>query len=195
MTCPPQSLLLADGSVGRSSLVVVLAEDERQQRLIRRYLYRLGLGPHDIRAMPLPSGRGSGEKWVREQYASEVKNYRARSVHAKTALVVAIDADTGQVDRRLRHLREALAHAGLDPRANAEAITHLVPRRNVETWILCLSGRQVDEVTDYSQSSDVEGLIVPAASTFFEWSRVNTTPRVYCVQSLLSAIPEIRRLE
>ena len=181
--------------MSRPSQVAVLAEDDRHQGFVRRYLYRLGHSRHDIRFEPLPSGRGCGEQWVRERYAQAVRAYRARSARAGTALIIAIDADAGDADRRLRQLREALEQAGLATRTDGEAIVHLIPKWSVETWILCLSGRQVDEITDYSQEGDVDRLIPTAALTFFEWTRVNATPPARCVPSLLSAIPEVRRLE
>ncbi len=80
--------------MARVSQVIVLVEDERQQRFVRSYLQQLNFTPHDIRLEPLSSGRGSGEAWVRMQYAPAVKAYRARSARAQTSLVVAIDADT-----------------------------------------------------------------------------------------------------
>lgn len=175
--------------------MIVLAEDARHQGLMRRYLYRLGHSPHDIRFEDLPAGRGCGEQWVRDRYARAVKAYRQRSARARTALIVAIDADRGDLEGRLRQLREALEHADMAARADTEAIAHLIPRRSVETWILCLSGRPVDEIADYSQAEDVDGLIPTAALTFYAWSRVNATPPGHCVPSLLAAIPEVRRLE
>jgi hypothetical protein len=79
--------------MGRPSQVVVLVEDERQQRFVRRYLYRVGYSTHDIRFDPLPAGRGSGAQWVLNRYTEAVMAYRSRSARAMTALVVAIDAD------------------------------------------------------------------------------------------------------
>jgi hypothetical protein len=174
---------------------VVLAEDQRHQGFVRRYLLRLGHEQHEIRFEPLPSARGCGEQWVRERYAQAVRAYRERSQRAKTALIVAIDADTGEVSRRVRQLREALDQAGLAARADVEVIVHLIPRWNVETWILCLDGQPVDEITDYSGEGGIDGLIPRAAVTFFEWSRPNATPPTHCVDSLLAAIPEVRRLD
>ena len=86
----------------------MLAEDERYQRLIRHYLYRLEYTQHDIRFEPLPAGRGCGEKWVRDRYVREVNVYRERTARAKTVLIVAIDADTQDVDWRKHQLQEAL---------------------------------------------------------------------------------------
>jgi hypothetical protein len=162
--------------------------------LVRKYLYKLRYRPHDIRFLSVPGGRGSGEQWVRGQYSAEVKEYRRRSARAGTALIVAIDADAGEVERRLRQLREALDQAGLAARTVGEAIVHLIPKRNVETWILCLCGRSVDEITDYSREAYVDGLIAMAALKFFELSRANATPLQECVPSLSAAIPEVRRL-
>jgi hypothetical protein len=143
----------------------------------------------------LPGGRGCGEQWVRDKYPKAVRSYRGRSARAETALIVAIDADTGDVEQRLRQLRKALDQAGIATRAEREAIIHLIPKRNVETWVLCLSGRQVDENTDYSGEGGIDELIKPAAIAFFDWSRPNAAPPALCVPSLLAAIPEVRRLE
>jgi hypothetical protein len=128
------------------SLVVVLAEDRRQQEFIRRFLTRL-YSPRQIRLAPLPSG-GSGEQWVRKHYSIEVKAFRTRAAKAKTALIVAIDADTGTVDTRQRQLAAILDSAEIKPRLIAEPIVYLIPKRNVETWILCLTETAVEEETD-----------------------------------------------
>jgi len=181
--------------VSKPSQVIVLAEDARQQQLARRYLQRLGVDSHAIRNVALPSSRGCGEQWVRKRYPQEVKSYRGRSKRAKSALIIAIDADTGEVAQRVRQLGTALAEAELDARGDGETIVHLVPKRNVETWILCLNGRQVDEDTDYSRQTEVARMIEPAAIAFFAWARPNATMPSHCVPSLSAAIPEIRRLE
>ena len=131
---------------------------------------------------------------MRERYARAVQAYRARSVRAETALVVVIDADNGDLDRRLQQLQEGLNQAGVAPRANDERIVHLIPRRNIETWILNLNGRSVDEDTDYRRERDIDKQIATAAATFYEWSRPNANHPEYCVPSLRAAIPEVRRL-
>ena len=98
------------------------------------------------------------------------------------------------MSRRHHQFRESLEHAGLTARAANEAIAHLVPKRNVETWILCLNGKVVDEHTNYKREN-VDGLIAPAAVTFLEWSRPGAEVPASCVPSLLAALPEVRRLE
>jgi hypothetical protein len=179
--------------VSKASLVTVLAEDERHVQLICRYLYRLDYSRHEIRVEPLPGGRGCGE--VRQRYVRAVKAFRGRAARARTAFVVAIDADRGNVERRLQQFRESLRHEGAAPRADGEAIAHLVPKRSVETWILCLSGKHVNAETDYWNEAEVDGLIRTAAETFFHWSRPNTAPPTHCVDSLRLAFLEVQRLE
>jgi recombinational DNA repair ATPase RecF len=89
----------------------------------------------------------------------------------------------------------ALVEAGLAPRSLDERIVHLVARRSVETWVLCLSGRTVDEETDYGGEPEIDRQIAAAAETLFAWTRVNATPPQHCISSLRLAIPELRRLE
>ncbi len=143
--------------MSKPSQVIVLAEDRRHQRFVQKYMEQLGHSLHDLRFEGLPAGRGCGEQWVRERYAGAVAAYRARSSRAQTALVVAIDANGGDVPRRLRQLQEALGEAELFPRRDNEKIIHLIPRRNIETWILCLNGRTVNEDDDYTREQDIDG--------------------------------------
>jgi len=181
--------------VSEPSLVMVLAEDERHQRFVRRFLRRRGLSLHLIRMEPLPSGRGCGEQWVRDRYSAAVRAYRARAVRAKTELIVAIDADQGNLDQRCKQLREALTRDGETERRDDEKILHFIPKRAIETWVLFLSGRSVDEDTDYSRGPGVDDLIAGAADSFFGASRVSSALAADCIPSLLAAIGEVRRLD
>jgi hypothetical protein len=106
--------------MGKASRVEVLAEDQRHQRFVYRYLKLLGYLPHDIVNADLPAGRGCGEQWVRQHYAKAVAAYRWRSARARTALVVAIDAGRGDADRRIRQLEHALQEGEMAPRAPGE---------------------------------------------------------------------------
>jgi hypothetical protein len=176
-----------------ASWVIVLAEDPCHQQFVRKYLYRLGFSRHQLDFRAVSHGRGSGEHWVRQQYPKAVQDYRVRSARAETALVAIIDADTGDVDRRHRQFQDALKLGGLVPRSNNETVVHLSPRRNIEAWILHLTGESVDEETDY-KGKDVDALINGAAETFFEWCRPNTQIPERCLPSLRAAIDETKRL-
>lgn len=170
------------------SRIYILAEDARQQLFVRRYLYRAGYERHVIDPDIVPKGiGGAGEQWVRQRYAAAVAKYRKRAARAKTALIVVIDADTETVNRRVRQLSEAL---GTNPRADGETIVLFIPKRNIETWILHLTGEDVDETRDH-RNREVDDLIPTAAATFHEWS---TQVPAHCLPSLVSAISETNRL-
>lgn len=174
--------------MGRPSLIVVLVEDQRQQRFVRHHLYCHGYAAHDLRFEPLPAGKGSGAQWVLNRYAQAVAAYRSRSTRAKTALVVAIDADDKSVASRQQQFR------GLAVRTAGEAIVHFIPKWSIETWIVCLTGNIVSENQSYRDVSDIDKKISPAANTFFEWSRPNAALPPHCIPSLHAAISEVRRL-
>jgi hypothetical protein len=186
---------LAVGNVvERIAEIIVLAEDLNQGNFARHYLIRSGHEPRTVRLRLSPSGRGSAEQYIREQYPTEVKNYRYRASSRKAALIVLIDADVGTVVEHERELEKSLRRAGEAKRNQAEAIALLVPKRNIESWILCLLGEVIDETTDYKGIRDIRATIKQAAGAFFDWSRTNFPVPGHCVSSLRRALSEIRRI-
>ena len=179
--------------MSKPSQVIVLVEDDHQEMLAYRYLKKRGLR---TRIESSPSGKGSAESWVRKNFAKEVSAYRIRQAKAATALIVVIDADTHTVQGRLNQLDQALRDAGkqrID--AGAEQIARLVPKRNVETWILCLTGQEVDEEADYKNTTDGWNKLIPqAAEALFQWTRPKAELPDYCVDSLRSGVRELSRL-
>ena len=92
-------------------------------------------------------------------------------------------------------LAQALTDGGENARRNDEAIALMIPRRHIETWILCLNGETVDETISYRQREDIDGKkISEAASKLFDWSRNNYVLPENCIDSLRRAIPELRRV-
>ncbi|MSV31837.1 MAG: hypothetical protein EXQ57_04885 [Bryobacterales bacterium] len=181
--------------MSKPSQGIVLAEDSRHQEFVRRYLHRRGFREHHIYFEKLPSGTGSGEQWVRTRYARLVAVYRQRSARATTALIVVIDADTETVADRSKRLSDALSEAGAAGRAVHEQIVLFIPKRHIETWILCLNGTVVDEIQKYkNELAGSGGSIQTAAVAFFEWGRPNTAIPAHCIPSLSTAIAEAARL-
>ncbi len=176
--------------MNRPSEIVVLAEDAMHQSFIRQYLYRLGYTIHQIRFEI-----GGGEQWVLRQYAKEVGEFRWRSAKAATSLVIVIDADVVGVIFRHQQLGNALKETDLFPRSHDERIIHLIPNRNIETWILCLNGEKVDESSNFKKWADLGPRVKPAAEMFYAWTRRNTSVPDHCIPSLRQAIPEAQRLE
>ena len=178
----------------RIAEIVILSEDFNQTNLVRRSLKHKGRNPRTIRVNQAPSGRGSGEQYVRESFSAEVAHYRNRAASRSAALVVAIDADTKTVQQRERELEAALRAAGQEKPKPTEAISILIPKRHIETWILCLSGERVDELTDYSNREDVEAKIKAAAENLCGWARPRFPIPDRCVPSLKKGLREFQRL-
>ena len=177
--------------------MIVLVEDERHEMLVRRYLRRRGMG-REVRIVPFPAGRGSAEQWVRNRFAVEVSAYRHRrdGKKAQTELIVMTDADTLSVDERITQSGEALREAEVEPVGANEAIAQLIPKRNVETWILCLHGENVEELRDYKGTrDDWNELISEASATLHQWTRPKAAAPGHCIDSLARAITQLRRLE
>ena len=181
--------------MSKPSIVIIVVEDDHHEMLVRRYLKKRGLVEREMRIRHSPSGQGSAENWVRKTFADEVSRYRSR--HAQTALIVVIDADIATVQHRLKQLGQALRTSGKEIVDHGkERIARLIPKRNIETWISCLNGQAVDEVTDCKKKNhDWNELIPPAAETLFQWTRLSAEPPNHCTDSLLHGIKELKRLK
>jgi hypothetical protein len=179
------------------SHVIVLVEDSRHQQFVWRYLRRCGLEQHTMRFKLSPAGAGSGEQWVRERFAVEVEAYRQRRARAETTLIVVIDADNRLVPERLAQLDSNLDEAQADRiRPGAEQIARLVPRRNIETWILCLNDDPVDEETDYKRTGhDWTTLIRSGTERLYSWTRPGAQLPASCISSLRLGVAELKRLD
>ena len=184
------------GRLSSPSQVILIAEDEAHERFVRRYLYKVGYKSHHIDSHIANEGRGSGEQFVRDSYCKWVEacRRRSKSKKASTALVVVIDADPKNtvVDRRAQ-FQESLKKAGLQSISANERISHLVPKRHIETWILCLTGTEVDENSDYKNHRNLD--FKSAANRLFELTRANVRLPDQCIPSLAEGISEARRLE
>lgn len=184
------------------SWVYVLVEDQRQKQLIYRYLAIVGINLRQVTIEVSPSGQGSAEQWVRENFARQARKCRARNVRAATGMFVMLDADTTTVQERREILDEALVSAGQSPiDENRDPIARLIPKRNVETWILYLGLRGVaspplEEEQDYKRSKTPEEwstLIPLAAETLFAWTGQTATLPENLLDSLRHGIREIPR--
>jgi len=180
--------------VSKPSMVIVLVEDECHQKFVFRYLRRIGLEPHAMRFVrPLS---GSGEQWVREQFPIEVAAFRRRNARVETKLIAVIDADNLMVQARLAQLDQKLQEKEIGLiRTESEQVARLIPKRNIETWILCLNAVEVNEETDYKRTrNDWAELIRPAGEVLYTLSRPNAQVMENCISSLRHGISELRRL-
>ena len=183
------------GVVAKPSQIILLAEDTLHKQFAFRYLRRLGFGIHTMRIVESPSGVGSAEQWVRQRFPLEIEACRLRQ--AETRLIVLIDADTHTVRERIGQLDKALEDAEAPPIPDdTEEVARLVPKRNIETWILCLNDVEVNEDTDYKRTRDNwTDLVRPAVNTLHVWTRPRAVVPESCVESLQLGIRELRKIE
>jgi hypothetical protein len=184
------------------SLILVLAEDQRQQQLIYRFPVLAGIRPHQLSFQLSPSGRGSAEQWVRENFARLAAKCRARNARASTGMLALIDADNRSVEERRNELDrglESIGHHPIDP--NRDPIARLIPRRNIETWILYLSSSatarpEVNETQDYKREKSAQewsALIPRASEELYALTRSSITLPGNLIDSLRLGIEEIPR--
>ena len=129
--------------------ITLLCEDRNQEIFFRRVCHHLDQRP---RVRVAPSGTGSAEQWVRENFAKELIALRSYG-RERVGLIVVIDGDLEGVAGRKRKLNEAAQKAGVSKRADNERVAICVPTRNIETWIMSLCrGVKVTETDDYSKS-------------------------------------------
>ena len=131
--------------------IVLLCEDSQQEAFTRRFLKGMGWNTRELRVEKNPSASGSAEQWVREKFPDELSVYRQRRQRAASALIAMIDADNKDVQTRIAEFEGACNSMQIAFRAGGEAVAIAVPRRNIETWIHYLTGRQVNEQDTYSK--------------------------------------------
>ncbi|MGH7813965.1 MAG: hypothetical protein ACREQI_08190 [Candidatus Binataceae bacterium] len=176
---------------------IVLTEDAEQQNLVRRYLEKCG---HNVRfarfvTLTAKASGGSGEKYVRDNYAKQVKACRSSTgKKASALLIVMIDADTETTEHRASQLADALKAEGAMKRGVREPIVVLIPKRHVETWIRALLGKTVDESTDYTKPQPTHAEIKSAAEKLHQWTRPSISPPAEFPPSLIDSMPEWRKI-
>jgi hypothetical protein len=187
--------------MSRPTAVIVLCEDNRTFSFTRAYLKRCGVD-RGIRPIISPRGRGSGFDFVIKNFAVQVKAYKLVSRRLHTWLVAIVDADTSTVAQRIGQMNAELTNAQ-EPRVKAiriedEKIARLVPRRNIETWILALNSRTVNETADYKgtirDDEEWSTLIPVATETLHTLTRANAQLPEGLIASLRHGVAEMRRL-
>ena len=176
---------------------IILAEDREQQNLVRRYLEKCGHSTRDLRLAPLPAqtSGGSGEKYVRDHYAEQVRACRSsRGKKASALLIVIVDPDSRTTATRASQLSDALKAAGEAALTGHEPIVVLIPKRNVETWVRALLGNSVDEITDYKKPAPTPIDIKNSAAELYKRTRPGATSPAGHPPSLTHSIPEWKKI-
>lgn len=180
----------------RVSRMVLLCEDDLQERLTKAYLKRCGLSslpPEVVSRVASREQQGGNYAWVLAQFPKELHACRQR--RAKTLLIVLIDADDLSVEERRRQLLEKVRSAGLDQFGPDEPAVLLIPKRHIETWVRALQSETVTEDGNYKTwEKATKEILRSAADTLYDWARPNATPGPSCVPSLKEALPLWRRI-
>jgi hypothetical protein len=109
---------------------------------------------------------------------------KRHAAHAKTLLIVIVDADQSTVADRRAQLQ---TNTG-DP------VVALIPKRHIETWIRSGLGQAVNEIDSYKNPAPKKADITAAANQIHGWARGNPVPGATCVDSLRASLPGFRTL-
>ena len=172
----------------RHADIIILCEDRAHSEFVRYHLKKRGFNHRKFRVR-LRDGSGSGQQFVLQEYATEVKAYRSKANYLSLALLAVIDADTQDVQRIHRRLEEQLQNANIGQRKTHERIAVLVPKRNIETWIVYLQGTSVNEKKDY-KGCHLAKNYKQAGIALAE--QLGQKPKAGCPQSLRLARNELR---
>lgn len=181
----------------RIAKIIVLAEDQEHQNLVRRYLHRCGHEYRSFDFIALPGNRGSGSQYVREHFPEQVAKCRETlGRRASCLLIVVTDADNLTTNAREQTLHQEVIQAGHGAIATAEPIVILIPKWQVETWIKCLLGQVVLESDRNTDRPPVTAeQIITASGTLHDWTRPNAQVGQTCVDSLRTALPRWMRID
>ena len=171
--------------------ITLLCEDSQTDSFVRRFLKRRNFRGRDIRTLPLPEGRRSGEQWVRERYPAELRTIRGRQ---GAWLIVVTDADDRSTNDRRGQLEAACREQNVPARTDEDPVILIVPRRNIETWLAYLdAGNPVDEDKTYPRLKR-ERDCDRHAGTLFSMCRDGQQLDETAPSSLREACEEYRRL-
>ena len=171
---------------------VLLCEDRQHEAFFRYYLEQIGYNPRKLDVQK--ASTGSGEQWVRNRYPIELRAYRKHSEDTHN-LIVVIDGDGRSLEDRRAQLQSASSAESLPERGEDEAVSILVPRRNIETWIRYLQGEPVQEdhreaYPKLGRESDCYG----AVDRLLAIRANNWMAPDDCPPSLRAGLVELRRL-
>ncbi len=128
--------------------LVVRCEDLQHQVFLYRFLIEKGVTPRRIDIQHCPKARGDAIHWVKTEHVCEIAQLRKRP-HLLKGVVTVADADKLTVEDRKNQFDAALVADGQRPRQPNEPIAVVIPRRQIETWILHLRGEVIDETREY----------------------------------------------
>ncbi len=178
--------------MSRNVRIVLLCEDAQHEAFAKKLLTALGWQLRDFRVVKSPSGKGSAEQYVREQFPNELRGVRSKRGE-KAYLVVMIDGDDKGVAGRRASLDTACAERQITPASDADQVVICVPTWNIETWLAYLDGQLVEESKGDYPRLDRPRDCVPHVRTLADMCRKNTL-RLPCPPSLEDTCTQYRHV-
>lgn len=181
--------------MARTATYIILAEDLAGARLVENHLVQTGVPRREVRQSVHPRGQGSGKQWVEQQYPIEVKLYRSQRNHVFKALLVVTDADEQMVAQRHAALDASLTGATppMPSRGPDEAIVHVIPKWEIETWAEhLLRGTEVSE--DVKMGWSTEKSERECAQAGKQLGRHRAAKPTCCPPSLVASDAEFARI-
>lgn len=179
----------------RYSKIIILCEDIQHEVFVRRFLKKAH-GIQDNRELIVirnpDKSKDSKEQYVREKFPVQLKTLRQR--HAKTTLIVVTDADNKEITERAQTLNTACSDAGIEPRSLKDNVAFIIPKRNIESWIDYLNGKEEQTKKVYNKLSKKESECQPAIEKLYDICQQKTTPPDF-PDSLASACREYRKVK
>jgi len=176
----------------RTSMIILLCEDDLQEQLVVAYLKRCGIetaSPVLVRKNPSRTVHGGNVTWVIREFPKEFEAVRKRhESRANTLLIVVVDADNKDVTERARDLTDGSLIG------NGRPLLLLIPKRHIETWIRSALGDNVDETSNYKKPPIGKSEVREAAKTIHGWARDVPPAGQSCAPSLRDALPNWRKL-
>lgn len=152
----------------KATTIVLLCEDKQHERFARTFLRKRGVESRRIRSL-IHNGNGDAKQWICAQFPNELKAYRAQANHLNNLLIVVTDVDNRTVQERAETLNQACRDCGLPIRRDGERVMFVLPKWAIETWILALAGRAINEGEriDSRHKSEAQGITPKMAEKLF----------------------------
>ena len=108
-------------------------------------------------------------------------------------MIVCLDADRDSLEKARNDLGKSIQSKGVDNVAPHEGVVILIARRNIESWLECLEGREANEDDDYGHRKGKEGEVGQAVKKMMAFVRGTESMPNDVLPSIRGAVEVIRR--
>lgn len=154
--------------MGATKKIVLACEDAQQSSFISECLRKLSAKKLKRDLYPWIAAReepnGNVDSVIKHVKDVEFPAWQSRCPSCATLLVVVADADTKSIPDRVS------CFPSRENSLLSNLYVIIVPKRNIETWVVLSNGTGVDEITDYKNAKTTASDVAKnAASQLMEW--------------------------